>query len=240
MKTSVLIPTALCNLLAEKWISTISAILINWESTALYLWRSGQSLDPGHFYEESHGMGNEWEYHISEMTSDTPEMLHRWILGKNISSRKALPRCNAHEKKTQWNAEEAGAAPTFHPKAMGKAHFKSVSVIFPAPPAPLLVYVAVKAWDVHHWTPVSISINNFPMYQLENKLPGPKTAMSELSMPNSRALWVKPGWAVFWVQSLTFPYKTICLQSTPLLQHLQDSPYGRCNFLQRKEEGKNL
>ena len=43
MKTSILIPAALCNLLSEKWNSTLLAILINWGNAALYLRSSGQS-----------------------------------------------------------------------------------------------------------------------------------------------------------------------------------------------------
>lgn len=79
-------------------------------------------------------MDDDWENQISEMRSDAPEMFHRWILGKNISSRNALPGCSAHEK--QQNSKKAGEAPTFHsrkPKATGETHFVLVGALSVAP-----------------------------------------------------------------------------------------------------------
>jgi len=69
------------------------------------------------------------------MSSDTPEMLYKWLLGKNISSRNALDGCSAREK--EQNSEKAGEDPTFHsrnPKT-GETHFVSVSVLPPSPMA---------------------------------------------------------------------------------------------------------
>lgn len=138
MQTSVLIPTALCILLSEKWNSAISAILINWENTALYWWRSGQSLYAGQFYGKSQGMGNEWQNQISEMRSGIPEMLHKWILGKNISSRNALAR--AELVKSSKAPRRLGKPPPFtaEPQSQWGNSFSIGEPAFPKlwPPSP--------------------------------------------------------------------------------------------------------
>lgn len=207
MKTSVLIPTAPCSLLSEKRNSPISAILINWENTALCLWRSGQPLCSGHCYEESQGMDDEWENRISETSSGAPEMFHRWILGKDIPSRNTLARCSACEK--QQNSKKAGEAPTFpnrDPKAPGETHCVSASVLSPAPwpPAPPLTRVGARAGAALCRIPDFIRINHFPMDQHKNMLPGPNTAINVLRAKQHVAVSEARLLTTFWVQPLTF------------------------------------
>lgn len=121
MKTSVLIPTALCNLLSEKWNSTISAILINWENTALHLWRSGQSLYSGYFYEKS----KEWTMTGKIRFLKCVQMLQRCFTGGSWvrTSQAEMPCPGAVLMKSSKIPKRLGKPPPFtaeSPKPRGK------------------------------------------------------------------------------------------------------------------------
>lgn len=163
MKTSLPSPTALCNLLCEKWNCTFSAILINWENTVLFLWRSAKSLHSGHFYRETQGMDDEWENLNSEMSSDAPEMYYRWIR----TSQAEMPwLCVVLEGNRNIQKKTLGS--TFcnrNPKAARETLFVSVSTAFPAPAAPfILAGGKKKAWNMLCRVPNFICINHFSMY----------------------------------------------------------------------------
>lgn len=157
MKTSLPSPTALCNLLCEKWNCTFSAILINWENTVLFLWRSAKSLHSGHFYRETQGMDDEWENLNSEMSSDTPEMYYRWIR----TSQAEMPwLCVVLEGNRNIQKKTLGS--TFcnrNPKAARETLFVSVSTAFPAPAAPFILAGGKKSLEY------ALPCSKFHLYQ---------------------------------------------------------------------------